>query len=127
MVDPFLKQAHQRLARHNWRILGSAVISVTALVFYQKTGLIPSIIGVTTLLIGLGWRIRAFLYVGTITFILTVLYQLVVLNFQYSFAKWVIGLALGILFILVAANFEQRREQIQRLWQNCLEELARWE
>jgi len=127
MVDPFLKQAHQRLARHNWRILGSAVIAVTALVFYQKTGLIPSIIGITTLLIGLGWRIRAFLYVGTITFILTVLYQLVVLNFQYSFAKWIIGLALGILFILVAANFEQRREQIQRLWQNCLEELARWE
>jgi multisubunit Na+/H+ antiporter MnhE subunit len=79
------------------------------------------------LVIGLGTRIRAFLYVGTITFILTGLYQLVVLNFQYSYAKWVIGFSFGIILILVAANFEQRREQIQRLWGNCLEELSHWE
>jgi hypothetical protein len=126
-VDPILRRVSQRQARHNWRILGSGVIAVTALLFYQKTGLIPALVGIVTLVIGLGTRIRAFLYVGTITFILTGLYQLVVLNFQYSYAKWVIGFSFGIILILVAANFEQRREQIQRLWGNCLEELSHWE
>ncbi|MEM9274583.1 MAG: hypothetical protein AAGA80_16715 [Cyanobacteria bacterium P01_F01_bin.143] len=36
---------------------------------------------------GLGLRVRAFLFVGTITFILTIVYQLVILVFTYSFLK----------------------------------------
>jgi hypothetical protein len=126
-VDPFLQQISQRDSRHNFRLLGSTVIGLTALVFYQKTGLIPALVGIVTLSLGLGTKIRAFLYVGTITFLGTGLYQLVIFNFQYSFAKWIIGLILGVLLIVLAANFEQRREQIQRVWQNYLDELERWD
>ncbi|PSF37752.1 hypothetical protein C7H19_09400 [Aphanothece hegewaldii CCALA 016] len=126
-VDPKLQESSNRKIRHYLRIIGSSIINVTALVFYQKTGLTPSIISLLTVLAGLGLKIRAFLLVGTITFILTVFYQLVILSFQYTLLKWIIGLVVGILLITVAANFERRREQMLSLVRLSLEQLNRWE
>jgi len=65
--------------------------------------------------------------VGTATFVLTVFYQLVVLSFRYPFSKWVIGLIAGIIFISIAANFEQRREQILGIFQNWANQWREWE
>jgi hypothetical protein len=126
-VEPKLQESRNRKIRHYLRILGSSIINVTAFVFHQETGLTPGIISLLTILIGLGLKMRAFLLVGTITFILTVFYQLVVLSFQYTLLKWIIGLVVGIVLITVAANFERRREQMLSLVRNSLEQLSRWE
>ncbi|MBE9129284.1 DUF2157 domain-containing protein, partial [Coleofasciculus sp. LEGE 07092] len=125
-VDPDLRMPHSRQARHYLRLLGSGIICLTAFWFHQDTGLIPGIISVITIFAGLGLRVRAFLFVGTGTFLLTVFYQLVVLSFRYPFSKWVIGLIVGILFISIAANFERRREQIISMLQNWIAQLQEW-
>lgn len=126
-VDPKLQESSYRKIRHYLRILGSSIINVTALVFHQDLGIIPAVISLLTVLSGLGLKIRAFLFVGTITFVLTVFYQLVLLSFQYTLLKWIIGLVVGILLITIAANFERRREQMLNLLQNSLEQLSRWD
>ena len=124
-LDPILKT--QRKNRHYLRITGSVIICLVALLFHQKTGIIPGIISLAFILAGLSLRIRAFLFVGTSTFILTAFYQLIVLIFTYSFLKWIIGLTTGILLITIAANFERRRQPIIPVLQRWYDELNQWE
>ncbi|MFW5779491.1 MAG: DUF2157 domain-containing protein [Coleofasciculus sp.] len=126
-IDPELRRSRTRQTRHYLRLLGSSIICLTAFFFHREIGLIPGIISLIAIFAGLGLRIRAFLMVGTATFILTVFYQLVVLSFQYPFSKWVIGLIAGIIFISIAANFEQRREQILGIFQNWANQWREWE
>lgn len=125
-IDPGLKTPSQRQTRHYLYLLGSGIICVVALLYHQDTGLIPAIIGIIAIFAGLGLRVRAFLFVGTATFLLTTFYQLVVLSFRYPFSKWIIGLMVGILFISIAANFERRRAQIISILQNWVSQLSRW-
>jgi hypothetical protein len=123
--DTQLKQ--QKHIRHYLRVVGSGLICVVALLFHQETGLTPGIISTLTIFAGLLLRVRAFLFVGTATFLLTVFYQLVVLISRYSFVKWVVGLIVGIIFIGLAANFETRREQIASVFRNSRGQLDDWE
>lgn len=125
--DPTLRDRSHRIERHYLRVIGSGFICTIALLFHQDTALIPAIISLAFVFAGLGLRIRAFLFVGTITFIFTTFYQLVILVFEYSFLKWVIGLIAGIILISIAANFEKRREQIITLLQNWIGQLAEWD
>jgi hypothetical protein len=125
--DPTLSQPQQRNNRHILRLSGSGIICFIALLFHQETGLTPTIISLVAIFLGLGLQIRAFLFIGTITFILTGFYQLIVLSFERPLAKWIIGLIAGIIFIVIAANFERRREAIMRIIQNWLERLTHWE
>jgi hypothetical protein len=76
---------------------------------------------------GLGWRVRAWLYVGTITFLLSNFYQLVILITEQPVTKWAIGLIAGMLIILLAANFERRKEQITQALQHWLDRLQEWQ
>lgn len=122
--DPYLRG--NRSQRHRLRLVGSNIIAISAL-FYQDTGLIPSAVGLIMLLAGLGLRIRAFLYVGTITFILTIIYQLVLLVATYSFLKWILGLVTGIVAIVVAANFESQRHGIQERVQSYVNRFEQWQ
>jgi hypothetical protein len=122
-----LKQPQQRQIRHYLRIFGSGGICLVALLFHQGTGLIPGMISTITIFAGLILRVRAFLFVGTATFLLTAFYQLVVLIARYPFFKWVVGLIVGIIFIGMAANFETRREQIASVFRNSRSELNVWE
>ncbi|MEQ9553801.1 MAG: hypothetical protein RIM23_29780 [Coleofasciculus sp. G3-WIS-01] len=126
-IDPELRLSRKRQTRHYLRLLGSSIICLAAFFFPQNTGLIPGIISLVAIFAGLGLRIRAFLMVGTATFVLTVFYQLVVLSFDYPFSKWVVGLIAGIIFISIAANFEQRREQILGIFQNWANQWREWE
>ncbi|MCP2731630.1 DUF2157 domain-containing protein, partial [Limnofasciculus baicalensis] len=125
-IDPELQIPAQRQTRHYLYLLGSGIICLVALLCHQDTGVIPAIISIIAIFAGLGVRVRAFLFVGTATFLLTTFYQLVVLSFRYPFSKWVIGLIVGILFISIAANFERRREQIISILQNWVAQLSRW-
>lgn len=126
-IDPDFQGKKGRASRHLLRLLGSGIICVIALINYQEFGITPAIISFAFIFLSLGLQIRAFLYNGTITLIMTGLYQMVILIDSYSFAKWVIGLVAGILLISIAANFEQRRQQILRVIQNWVEELNHWQ
>jgi uncharacterized membrane protein YciS (DUF1049 family) len=125
--DPELKLPQQKNNRHYLRLFGSGIICGSAVIFHQDTALIPSIISIIVIFAGLSLRIRAFLYVGTGAFLITAIYQLVILSLRYSFMKWVIGLCVGIVFISIAANFETRREQLNSLLSNTSNEFNEWE
>jgi hypothetical protein len=122
--DPYLKSHRQ--PRHHTRLLGSSILCITAL-FYQELGIVPSIISFALIFIGLGLKIRAFLFAGTITLILTAIYQLIILVVTYSFFKWIIGLLVGISSIIIAAKFEQRRDRLNHQLQNYANKLQYWQ
>lgn len=126
-IDPNLKLPTQSQTRHNLRLIGTGVICVAAFLLHQETGIQPGILSIIAIFAGLALRVRAFLYVGTATFLLTVFYQLVIFIFDYPFFKWVIGLLVGIAFISIAANFETRRVQLSSLLRNWLAELEQWQ
>ncbi|ELS04786.1 hypothetical protein Xen7305DRAFT_00045220 [Xenococcus sp. PCC 7305] len=117
--------AHRK-EQHYARLAGSGLICLVAM-FYQDTGVIPGVISAIAIFAGLGLRIRAFLFVGTITFILTIVYQLVILVFTYSFLKWIIGLIAGIVLISIAANFESKRDRLTNQLQSYVDRLKDWQ
>ena len=120
--DPYFQTHYAQ--RHRLRLLGSSIVCLTAL-FYQPA--IPSAIALCFIFGGLGLRIRAFLYVGTITLVLTAIHQLVILVLAYSFLKWVVGLLAGICSIAIAAGFEQQRERASRQLKNYNSKLKNWQ
>jgi hypothetical protein len=122
-VEPQL----ERVPRHYVRICGIGLICLTALLTQENYGILPGVVSLIAIFAGLGLRTRAFLYVGTLVFVLNVLNQLLVFVALYSLLKWIIGLCLGILLIWVAANFETRRDQVMALMQNWLAELQQWQ
>jgi len=115
----------QRQPRHYLRLLGSSVFCLTAL--FQQPGYLPGIIAFGFVFLGLGWRIRAFLFVGTVTLILTALHQLLILVFTYSFLKWVVGLLAGIGSIAIAAGFESQRDRFDRRIRIYQSKLENWQ
>ena len=120
--DPTWQTSKQN--RHYGRILGSSIIAVTAL-WHQPW--LPIIIGLAIASIGILVKVRAWLYVGTIAFLLTNTYQLLILITEYPITKWAIGLLAGILIITLAANFERRKEQIKRALRRWLDRFQEWE
>ncbi|WP_445634250.1 DUF2157 domain-containing protein [Nostoc sp. DSM 114161] len=126
-VDTQLKLPESKIVRHSLRLLGSGLICGWAILFHQNTPWIPGIFSLIAIFAGLALRVRAFLYIGTATFLITTIYQSVIFSLQYSFLKWVVGLLVGILLIYIAANFETRRAQITFLIRNTIDELRSWE
>jgi hypothetical protein len=126
-VEPSFTQPSERDSRHYVRICGVGLICATALLTQANYGVLPGIVSLIAIFAGLGLRVRALLYVGTLVFFLNVLNQLIVLIALYSLLKWIIGLCVGVLLIWVAANFETRREQVAALMQNWLVELENWQ
>ena len=108
--DPYLRP--QRRQRYFVSLLGCSVICIVAL-FYQDSGIIPGAIGFILILSGLGFKIRALLFSGTVTLILTVFYQLTTLILAYSFLKWIAALIAGTLSIIMAAGFEKNSDRKQ--------------
>ncbi|WP_310482395.1 hypothetical protein [Chamaesiphon sp. VAR_48_metabat_403] len=121
--DPYWQTSKQN--RHNGRILGSSIIAVTALLWHQPW--FPIGIGLAIAICGIVLRVRAWLYIGTITFLLTNAYQLLILITEYPITKWAIGLLAGVLIITLAANFERRKEQIERAIGYWLDRFQEWE
>jgi hypothetical protein len=107
--------------------LGTGIIGIYSLFLYPETGIIPAIVGLVFIFAGLGWQIRAFLYIGTLTFIIDACYQLIILSFTYPLLKWVIGLFIGLTFIWIAASFENRRSQIITWLQDWNQSLTEWD
>ncbi|MEH2182180.1 DUF2157 domain-containing protein [Nostoc sp.] len=126
-VDTQLKLPEYKTSRHLLRVLGSGLICGWVILFHQNTAWIPGIFSLIAIFAGLALRVRAFLYIGTATFLITTIYQSVIFSLQYSFLKWVVGLLVGILLIYIAANFETRRAQITSLIRSVIEEFQSWE
>jgi hypothetical protein len=135
-IDPGLRSPNDREKRHLLRSLATALICLTAL--YQSEvgiqGILPILVSLLSTGIALGFviagillRVRAFLYVGTLAFIIQVLRQLWLFVNDYSLLLWAMGIALGLVFIWVAATFEARRTQISNLVQYWTSELSEWD
>ncbi|GAB1541507.1 hypothetical protein NUACC21_41780 [Scytonema sp. NUACC21] len=125
--DPELKLPKMKGSRHSLRLLGSSIICGWAILFHQDAALLPGIFSLIAIFAGLALRVRAFLYIGVAAFFITSFYQLVLFSLQYPFFKWVVGLLVGILLLTIAANFENRREQLNSLLRNASEQLQEWE
>ncbi|MBD2364078.1 DUF2157 domain-containing protein [Anabaena minutissima FACHB-250] len=126
-VDPPMQQPENKLPRHTLRLISSGIICGWAIVFYQNTPLIPGGFALITIFAGLALRVRAFLYVGTIAFFITSIYQLVIFSLRYPFLKWVVGLLVGVALISIAANFETHRTKITSLLRNTNNEFEEWQ
>ncbi|MEA5580781.1 DUF2157 domain-containing protein [Nodularia harveyana UHCC-0300] len=126
-VDPLLKLPNYKTARHSVRIIASGLICGWAILFEQQTPLIPGIFSLIAIFAGLALKTRAFLYIGTASFLITSCYQLIIFSFSYPFLKWIVGLLVGIILISIAANFETRRTQINTLLSSIKDQLQQWE
>ncbi|MDJ0773598.1 MAG: DUF2157 domain-containing protein [Mastigocoleus sp. MO_167.B18] len=125
--DPQLQDIEHKRTKHYLRLLGTIIICGWAAIFNQSIVLIPGILSIVAIFAGLALRVRAFLYVGTATFLMTTIYQLVILTYTYPFSKWIFGLLVGIILILIAANFESHRNQISSLIRTTSDELKGWD
>jgi hypothetical protein len=124
--DPAWQKSRQN--RHYGRLAGAGVITVTALIWHvAPQPWVPISLGLAIGAAGLVWRVRAWFYVGTITFLLSNFYQLVIVITERPVTKWAIGLFAGMLIIFLAANFEKRREQITKALQHWLDRLQEWQ
>ncbi|MEL4894554.1 hypothetical protein [Crocosphaera sp. Alani8] len=127
MIEPYCQREEGKKTRHFIRLIATATLSSVYIIFYRETAIIPGVIGLILIAVGLGIRTRAFLFIGTITFLATVFDQLVIVSFTYPLLKWMVGLLLGLMFIWIAASFENRRNQISSIMNHWIEEFATWE
>lgn len=129
-VEPNLRSPNTKALRHAFRVLLSGGMGLVAFLYsFSNPTIALSTWGLSAAFImaGLAFRVRAYLFMGTFTFILLVITQAVLLVTQYSFLMWALGIIAGIGFILVAANFEVRRDRILALFRNVAIELEAWE
>jgi hypothetical protein len=134
-VDPALTGHSDREKRHWVRCGGAALVCFAA--FYQSqvgiataapfwVGLGAIALQLSFALAGIIFRIRAFLYVGTLAFILQTLWQLWRFIDNYPALLWALGIAVGLILIWAAATFEARRTQMNALLQHWMIELNAW-
>jgi hypothetical protein len=135
-VDPAWRRAPTGTlpygVRHWIRLVGSGIVAIAALLDSHTLAtpvavLLPLGLSLGAIIIGLTLRIRAFLFVGTLTLMLSSADQFLRLNARYPFLKWAVGFIAGITAIWIGATFETRRNQaiatLQR-WSNAIEQ---WE
>ncbi|MDJ0846167.1 MAG: hypothetical protein QNJ08_18265, partial [Crocosphaera sp.] len=127
IIEPYCQREEGKSIRHFIRLVATGILCTVSLVFYRETGIIAALLGLLLITTGLGLKTRAFLFTGTFTFLITVFYQLVIVSFSYPLLKWVMGLFLGLVFIWIAANFENRRTQLTTILNHWMEEFEVWE
>ncbi|HHP7244678.1 MAG TPA: DUF2157 domain-containing protein, partial [Elainellaceae cyanobacterium] len=129
-VDPYLRSPSEREKRHILRLLATSLMCLTG--FYQADVSVwagPLLIGfaIGLIFIGLALQVRAFLYIGTATFILEIWRQIWRFITDDPMLLWAIGIAIGLTFIWIAATFEARRSQVTGLMNYWMTKLDDWE
>ncbi len=129
-IDPALRSPFRREIRHLLRCFAVGLISVTVL--YESdphfwSGLLTIGLSLGLVVAGLLLRVRAFLYIGTLTFIVKVFRIIWLFIADESLVLWGVGIAVGLLLIWVAATFEARRSQVTALLQYWVSELDQWQ
>lgn len=128
-VDPALQSVTYQQSRHWLRCLASGIFGFRAL--YQfggefLTGLFVLAIGIAFILMGLVTRVRAYLYVGSLVFIIQIFRHIWMFASTYNIVLWALLTLLGLFFIWAAASFESSRG-IASFIQNKLNEIEDWE
>lgn len=134
-VDPALQPDSARNQRHWLRILAVGLICLTlayqaevamgnVALFYRLTLLG---VGFGLGLAGISLRVRAFLYIGTLSFVAQVLRILWLFIASNALILWAVGIVLGLAFIWIAATFESRRSQVGGLMQTWSDSLDAWD
>ncbi|MGI0494653.1 hypothetical protein ACN4EG_22945, partial [Alkalinema pantanalense CENA528] len=129
-VDPSLRSQDDKEKRHWIRCLAVGLFCTTAFLQSEQSwleGLLTIGLGLGLIFAGLGLRVRAYLYVGTVMFMLKVLRQLWLFISDYSLLLWGLGILVGLLLIWIAATFEARRSQAIAFVQYWVNELDAWE
>ncbi|HIK12844.1 MAG TPA: DUF2157 domain-containing protein [Oscillatoriaceae cyanobacterium M33_DOE_052] len=124
-IDPALTPPQGKDIRHLLRLFATGGLCFTSL--FTAHWLVTGGISAATMMVGLWLRVRAFLYVGTLVFLLNVFYEMVILAVRDALLKWIVGLIAGVSFIWIAATFESRRQEVVAFVQNWLAELESWE
>ncbi|MCG9893571.1 MAG: hypothetical protein MH252_21175 [Thermosynechococcaceae cyanobacterium MS004] len=129
-IDPAFRASSRKTLRHWLRCFAVGLISTTVLYEsdpYFGAGLFAIGLSLGLILLGLFLRVRAFLYVGTLTFLAKILRLVWLFIADESLVLWALGIALGLLLIWVAATFEARRAQVTALLQYWVTELGQWQ
>ena len=129
-VEPNLRSSNTKESRHTLRSFFTGAMGLIAFLYSFNNPTIALItwgLSFAFIIAGLAFRVRAYLFMGTLTFILLVITQAITVITQYSFLMWALGIFAGIGFILVAANFEVRRDRILALFKNVAIELETWQ
>ncbi|MEL7331686.1 MAG: hypothetical protein AAFN12_05530, partial [Cyanobacteria bacterium J06560_2] len=132
-VDPYFNSTDRRQQRHWLRILASGIVGITALHQTETSeplllfAAIALLIGTAFIFAGLIVKVRAFLYVGTATFIAQVVRVLWLFVSANSLLLWAVGIVLGLIFIWVAATFESRRSQLSTQLSSWTAALEAWD
>ncbi|MGC1309939.1 MAG: hypothetical protein WA885_22155 [Phormidesmis sp.] len=132
-IDSQFREVSRRQQRHTLRILALGLIGLTSLYQADTADSLLAYAGLTialstvSIFAGLIFKTRAFLYIGTATFILQIIRVLWLAIDGNSSLLWAVGIALGLLFIWVAATFESRRSQVINLLESWSTALATWD
>ncbi|MEO1682368.1 MAG: hypothetical protein AAFS06_03810 [Cyanobacteria bacterium J06631_12] len=132
-VEPYFRHQERRQQRHWLRTFATGLVGLTAL--YQAEISEPMLLfaavaialGIAFVFAGLILKVRAFLYVGTATFILQILRAMWLFVNSNSLLLWAVGIVLGLVFIWVAATFESRRSQITQQLSSWTAALETWD
>ncbi len=84
--------------------------------------LLGSLLG---LFAGIGLRVQTFVWLGLVTFLADVLYELGRVGLDHALARWAIMLSLGILLVFFVALNEKK--QIVAAMRGCFDEVRTWE
>jgi hypothetical protein len=129
-VEPNLRSPNRKEARHSLRTFAVGGMGVIGFIYSLNSPSLALIVwsaSFAAIIAGLALQVRAYLFMGTLTFMLLVLTQAITLVTQYAFLMWSLGIIAGIGFILVAANFEVRRDRILMLFKNVAIGLEAWQ
>ena len=74
---------------------------------------------------GIGLRVQTFVWLGLVTFLADVLYELGRVSLDHALAKWAIMLSLGILLVFFVALNEKK--QIVASMRGCFDQVRTWE
>ncbi|NET47636.1 MAG: hypothetical protein F6K09_02700 [Merismopedia sp. SIO2A8] len=129
-VDPELRSPSSKNTRHILRTLAASLVCFTSIYQSQDTpwvGVLTIVFSAGLILVGIGLRTRAYLYVGTGTLLFESLRYTQKFIGQHPFQIWAVAFVLGSLLIWIAATFEARRQQVRTLLNYWRTELASWE
>jgi hypothetical protein len=124
-VDPIFQDGRDRNLRHQLR-LGTLALFF-ALSYLPTHWSIIGSLSLLLLLAGLSLKIRAFLFVGTSFFVITIFQQFIVLGTLYTLSKWILGLGFGVILILAGAIFESQKIKIKNTLEEYRLRLQDWE
>ncbi|MEM9806058.1 MAG: hypothetical protein AAF959_12320 [Cyanobacteria bacterium P01_D01_bin.56] len=135
-VDPRWQPVPLRKERHYLRSVATFLIGITAIYQVEVTAsqtMLLVFLGVSLLVslgfiaLGLANQVRAYLYMGTLTFTLQILRTIMMFISTDGSMLWAVGIVLGIALIWVAATFEARRTQVRDLFGQWSTMLQHWD